>query len=83
MVELRVQDSTSATRLKPSPVKVTCSKKPPPKAVFLCLSSSDQAPILTVRLQELFGLTETPRIAGGRQVVKRGSNRASKPAHPL
>ncbi|MEX5687147.1 ATP-dependent helicase C-terminal domain-containing protein [Pseudomonas silesiensis] len=49
----------------------------------MCLSSSEQAPILTVRLQELFGLTETPRIAGGRQVVKRGSNRASKPAHPL
>lgn len=36
MVELRAQDSTSATRLKPSPVKVTSSKKPPLKAVFLC-----------------------------------------------
>lgn len=34
MVELRVQDSTSATRLIPSPVKVMCSKKPPLKGGF-------------------------------------------------
>ena len=31
---------------------------------------SDEMPVLAVRLQELFGLADTPRIAGGRQVVK-------------
>ncbi|MBM1194332.1 ATP-dependent helicase HrpB [Pseudomonas weihenstephanensis] len=31
---------------------------------------SEHPPILAVRLQELFGLADTPRIAGGRQVVK-------------
>ncbi|UVE18412.1 ATP-dependent helicase HrpB [Pseudomonas sp. LS44] len=30
----------------------------------------EQPPVLAVRLQELFGLADTPRIAGGRQVVK-------------
>ncbi|ARQ73306.1 ATP-dependent helicase HrpB [Pseudomonas fragi] len=34
------------------------------------LDYSEQPPILAVRLQELFGLADTPRIAGGRQVVK-------------
>lgn len=31
---------------------------------------SEHPPILAVRLQELFGLSDTPRIAGGRQIVK-------------
>ncbi|TDV61878.1 ATP-dependent helicase HrpB [Pseudomonas sp. LP_7_YM] len=31
---------------------------------------SEHPPILAVRLQELFGLCDTPRIAGGRQIVK-------------
>jgi len=30
----------------------------------------EQPPVLAVRLQELFGLASTPRIAGGRQVLK-------------
>ncbi|KTC33665.1 hypothetical protein AO260_34250 [Pseudomonas sp. ABAC21] len=34
------------------------------------LDYSEQPPILAVRLQELFGLADTPRIAGGRQAVK-------------
>lgn len=34
------------------------------------LDYSESPPVLAVRLQELFGLAETPRIAGGRQVVK-------------
>ncbi|EWC38993.1 ATP-dependent helicase [Stutzerimonas stutzeri KOS6] len=34
------------------------------------LDYSEQPPVLAVRLQELFGLADTPRIAGGRQVVK-------------
>jgi ATP-dependent helicase HrpB len=31
---------------------------------------SEQPPVLAVRLQELFGLEDTPRIASGRQLVK-------------
>src|SRR5690606_20926233 len=31
---------------------------------------SEQPPVLAVRLQELFGLADTPRIAGGWQIVK-------------
>ncbi|ANF24341.1 ATP-dependent helicase HrpB [Stutzerimonas stutzeri] len=34
------------------------------------LDYSESPPVLAVRLQELFGLADTPRIAGGRQVVK-------------
>jgi ATP-dependent helicase HrpB len=34
------------------------------------LDYSEVPPVLAVRLQELFGLAETPRIAGGRQGVK-------------
>ncbi|MGY4531707.1 ATP-dependent helicase HrpB [Pseudomonas sp. TE3786] len=30
----------------------------------------EEPPVLAVRMQELFGLADTPRIAGGRQVVK-------------
>lgn len=41
-----------------------------PSGSLIRLDYSEQPPILAVRLQELFGLAETPRIAGGRQVVK-------------
>lgn len=34
------------------------------------LDYNGSPPVLAVRLQELFGLADTPRIAGGRQVVK-------------
>ncbi|MBA1276711.1 ATP-dependent helicase HrpB [Stutzerimonas stutzeri] len=34
------------------------------------LDYSESPPVLAVRLQELFGLADTPRIAGGRQAVK-------------
>lgn len=34
------------------------------------LDYSESPPVLAVRLQELFGLAATPRIAGGRQAVK-------------
>ena len=40
-----------------------------PSGSSIRLDYSEQPPILAVRLQELFGLAETPRIAGGRQVV--------------
>ncbi|WP_392891673.1 ATP-dependent helicase HrpB [Pseudomonas migulae] len=41
-----------------------------PSGSSIRLDYSEQPPILAVRLQELFGLADTPRIAGGRQVVK-------------
>ena len=41
-----------------------------PSGSRISLDYSEQPPVLAVRLQELFGLAETPRIAGGRQVVK-------------
>ncbi|TVT83757.1 ATP-dependent helicase HrpB [Pseudomonas sp. H3(2019)] len=41
-----------------------------PSGSSIRLDYSEQPPILAVRLQELFGLAETPRIASGRQVVK-------------
>lgn len=41
-----------------------------PSGSLIRLDYSEQPPILAVRLQELFGLSDTPRIAGGRQVVK-------------
>ncbi|UST84373.1 ATP-dependent helicase HrpB [Pseudomonas siliginis] len=41
-----------------------------PSGSSIRLDYSDHPPILAVRLQELFGLADTPRIAGGRQVVK-------------
>ncbi|AUG43325.1 ATP-dependent helicase HrpB [Pseudomonas chlororaphis] len=41
-----------------------------PSGSSIRLDYSEQPPILAVRLQELFGLAETPRIVGGRQVVK-------------
>lgn len=41
-----------------------------PSGSSVRLDYSEQPPILAVRLQELFGLAETPRIAGGRQAVK-------------
>ncbi|WP_416771664.1 ATP-dependent helicase HrpB [Pseudomonas sp. RHF3.3-3] len=41
-----------------------------PSGSSIRLDYSEQPPILAVRLQELFGLAETPRVAGGRQVVK-------------
>ncbi|MCG4454529.1 ATP-dependent helicase HrpB [Pseudomonas sp. MMS21-TM103] len=41
-----------------------------PSGSRIGLDYSEQPPVLAVRLQELFGLAETPRIAGGRQVVK-------------
>lgn len=41
-----------------------------PSGSSIRLDYGEQPPILAVRLQELFGLAETPRIAGGRQVVK-------------
>ncbi|PAU65042.1 ATP-dependent helicase HrpB [Pseudomonas indica] len=41
-----------------------------PSGSNIRLDYSEDPPILAVRLQELFGLAETPRIAGGRQIVK-------------
>ncbi|NKQ11108.1 ATP-dependent helicase HrpB [Pseudomonas sp. SST3] len=41
-----------------------------PSGSRIRLDYSDSPPVLAVRLQELFGLADTPRIAGGRQVVK-------------
>ena len=41
-----------------------------PSSSSVRLDYSEHPPILAVRLQELFGLADTPRIAGGRQVVK-------------
>ncbi len=48
-----------------APVAVTV-----PSGSRIRLDYSEQPPVLAVRLQELFGLADTPRIAGGRQVVK-------------
>jgi ATP-dependent helicase HrpB len=41
-----------------------------PSGSSVRLDYSEHPPILAVRLQELFGLADTPRIAGGRQIVK-------------
>jgi ATP-dependent helicase HrpB len=41
-----------------------------PSGSSIRLDYSEHPPILAVRLQELFGLADTPRIAGGRQIVK-------------
>ena len=41
-----------------------------PSGSSVRLDYSEHPPILAVRLQELFGLSDTPRIAGGRQIVK-------------
>ncbi|MGE8323836.1 MAG: ATP-dependent helicase HrpB [Pseudomonas sp.] len=41
-----------------------------PSGSNIRLDYSDNPPILAVRLQELFGLADTPRIANGRQQVK-------------
>ncbi|MCO8170194.1 ATP-dependent helicase HrpB [Pseudomonas sp. 21LCFQ02] len=41
-----------------------------PSGSSIRLDYSEQPPILAVRLQELFGLSDTPRIANGRQIVK-------------
>ena len=41
-----------------------------PSGSSVRLDYSESPPILAVRLQELFGLADTPRIANGRQIVK-------------
>ncbi|MGH8355086.1 MAG: ATP-dependent helicase C-terminal domain-containing protein, partial [Pseudomonas sp.] len=41
-----------------------------PSGSSIRLDYGEEPPVLAVRLQELFGLAETPRIAGGRQPVK-------------
>lgn len=41
-----------------------------PSGSSVRLDYSEHPPILAVRLQELFGLSDTPRIAGGRQTIK-------------
>jgi len=41
-----------------------------PSGSRIRLDYSESPPVLAVRLQELFGLPDTPRIAGGRQIVK-------------
>ncbi|MDX1298915.1 MAG: ATP-dependent helicase HrpB [Pseudomonas sp.] len=41
-----------------------------PSGSRISLDYNEQPPVLAVRLQELFGWADTPRIAGGRQVVK-------------
>lgn len=41
-----------------------------PSGSNIRIDYSEQPPILAVRLQELFGLAETPRIADGRKVLK-------------
>ena len=40
-----------------------------PSGSRIRLDYSHETPVLAVRLQEMFGLTETPRIAGGRVAV--------------
>ncbi|NAT40405.1 ATP-dependent helicase HrpB, partial [Pseudomonas syringae pv. actinidifoliorum] len=41
-----------------------------PSGSNIRIDYSEQPPILSVRLQELFGLSDTPRIANGQQVLK-------------
>ena len=41
-----------------------------PSGSSVRLDYSESPPILAVRLQELFGLADTPRIANGRQIIK-------------
>lgn len=41
-----------------------------PSASNIRIDYSERSPVLAVRLQELFGLADTPRIANGRQVLK-------------
>ena len=41
-----------------------------PSGSRIGLDYAEEPPVLAVRLQELFGLADTPRIAGGRQIVK-------------
>ncbi|SOQ16507.1 ATP-dependent helicase HrpB [Pseudomonas syringae pv. persicae] len=41
-----------------------------PSGSNIRIDYSEQPPILSVRLQELFGLSDTPHIANGRQVLK-------------
>lgn len=41
-----------------------------PSGSSIKLDYSETPPVLAVRLQELFGLADTPRIAGGRQLLK-------------
>ena len=40
-----------------------------PSGSRIGIDYSESPPVLAVRLQELFGLAATPRIAGGRQIV--------------
>jgi ATP-dependent helicase HrpB len=41
-----------------------------PSGSRIHIDYAEQPPVLAVRLQELFGLADTPRIANGRQIVK-------------
>lgn len=41
-----------------------------PSGSHLRIDYSEQPPVLAVRLQEMFGLSDTPRIANGRQILK-------------
>lgn len=41
-----------------------------PSGSRIAIDYAEDPPVLAVRLQELFGLAETPRIGGGRQIVK-------------
>jgi len=41
-----------------------------PSGSHIRIDYSEQPPVLAVRLQELFGLSDTPRIANGEQVLK-------------
>lgn len=41
-----------------------------PSGSFIRVDYSENPPVLAVRLQELFGLADTPRLAGGRVAVK-------------
>ncbi len=41
-----------------------------PSGSLVRLDYGENPPVLAVRLQELFGLTDTPRVAGGRQPLK-------------
>ncbi len=43
---------------------------PTGRAVRLQYGAADQPPVLAARVQELFGLAQTPRIAGGRLTVR-------------
>ncbi|WP_407292672.1 ATP-dependent helicase HrpB [Stutzerimonas zhaodongensis] len=67
--------SAMLATLLPWPLPQQLEKEAPshlevPSGSRIRLDYTEQPPVLAVRLQELFGLADTPRIAGGRVAVK-------------